>query len=61
MKSLRKDLIAVLQPFQKKLHAVGNIRDVEILPRSIPGKGLAVKEFLRDARGEKVAGVLFWR
>ena len=46
--SLRKDLIAVLQPFQKTLHAVGNIRDVEILPRSIPGKGLAVKEFLRD-------------
>lgn len=45
---LRKDLFAVLQPFQKKLHAVGNIRDVEILPRSIPGKGLAVKEFLRD-------------
>lgn len=46
--SLRKDLIAVLQPLQRALHAVGNIRDVEILPRSIPGKGLAVKEFLRD-------------
>jgi trehalose 6-phosphate phosphatase len=46
--SLRKDLIAVLQPFQKTLHAVANIRDVEILPRSIPGKGLAVKEFLLD-------------
>jgi trehalose 6-phosphate phosphatase len=46
--SLREDLIAVLRSFQKTLHAVGNIRDVEILPRSIPGKGLAVKEFLRD-------------
>jgi trehalose 6-phosphate phosphatase len=49
---LREELRAVLTPFQKKLHAVGNIRDVEILPRSIPGKGLAVKEFLRD-RAEK--------
>jgi len=45
--ALREELRTVLQPFQKKLHAVGNIRDVEILPRSIPGKGLAVKEFLR--------------
>ena len=51
--SLREDLIAVLQPFQKTLHAVANIRDVEILPRSIPGKGLAVKEFLRDHAGKK--------
>jgi trehalose 6-phosphate phosphatase len=46
--ALRKDLLTMLQPFQKTLHAVENIRDVEILPRSIPGKGLAVKEFLRN-------------
>jgi trehalose 6-phosphate phosphatase len=50
--ALRDELRAVLQPFQRTLHAVGNIRDVEILPRSIPGKGLAVKEFLRE-RAEK--------
>jgi trehalose 6-phosphate phosphatase len=50
---LREELRAVLQPFQRKLHAVGNIRDVEILPRSIPGKGLAVKEFLRDHADKK--------
>jgi len=50
---LREELIAVLQPFQRKLHAVGNLRDVEILPRSIPGKGLAVKEFLRDTADRK--------
>ncbi len=50
--ALREELRAVLLPFQKTLHAVGNIRDVEILPRSIPGKGLAVKDFLRD-RAEK--------
>jgi trehalose 6-phosphate phosphatase len=51
--ALREELRAVLQPFQRKLHAVGNIRDVEILPRSIPGKGLAVKEFLRNTAGRK--------
>ena len=46
--ALRKEILTVLRPFQKTLHAVGNIRDVEVLPRSIPGKGLAVKEFLRS-------------
>jgi trehalose 6-phosphate phosphatase len=56
---LRAELIAVLQPFQKKLHAVGNIRDVEILPRSIPGKGLAVKDFLRANAGKKSLAFYF--
>jgi trehalose 6-phosphate phosphatase len=56
---LRDELIAVLQPFQKKLHAVGNIRDVEILPRSIPGKGLAVREFLRDSADKKALAFYF--
>jgi trehalose 6-phosphate phosphatase len=51
--ALRKELRTLLQPFQRKLHAVGNLRDVEILPRSIPGKGLAVKEFLRDTADRK--------
>jgi trehalose 6-phosphate phosphatase len=53
--ALRKELLTALQPFQRKLHAVGNIRDVEILPRSIPGKGIAVKEFLRNADNESLA------
>lgn len=57
--ALREELIAVLQPFQKKLHAVGNIRDVEILPRSIPGKGLAVKEFLRANAAKKSLAFYF--
>jgi trehalose 6-phosphate phosphatase len=56
---LREELRAVLLPFQKKLHAVGNIRDVEILPRSIPGKGLAVKEFLRAHAGKKSLAFYF--
>jgi trehalose 6-phosphate phosphatase len=57
--ALRKELVKVLQPFQRKLHAVGNIRDVEILPRSIPGKGLAVKEFLRDHADKKSMAFYF--
>ena len=57
--ALRKELLTVLQPFQKALHAVGNIRDVEILPRSIPGKGLAVKEFLRDNADTKSLAFYF--
>jgi trehalose 6-phosphate phosphatase len=57
--ALREELIAALQPFQKKLHAVGNIRDVEILPRSIPGKGLAVKEFLRANAATKSLAFYF--
>jgi trehalose 6-phosphate phosphatase len=58
-KKLREEIIAVLQPFQKKLHAVGNIRDVEILPRSIPGKGLAVREFLRQRADKKALAFYF--
>jgi trehalose 6-phosphate phosphatase len=57
--ALREELLAVLRPFQKKLHAVGNIRDVEILPRSIPGKGLAVREFLRDSADKKSLAFYF--
>src|SRR6202030_4085152 len=43
---VRRELRTALLPFRKTLHAVGNIRDVEILPRSIPGKGMAVRRFL---------------
>ncbi|MGC1904195.1 MAG: trehalose-phosphatase [Candidatus Acidiferrum sp.] len=44
---VRRELFRLLTPFRKSLHAVENIRDVEILPRSIPGKGIAVSRFLR--------------
>ena len=43
--------------FARRLHAVGNIRDVEILPRSIPGKGIAVRRFLAAARSSQVASL----
>jgi trehalose 6-phosphate phosphatase len=57
--AVREELRVVLQPFQKKLHAVGNIRDVEVLPRSIPGKGIAVSEFLRKNAGKKSLAFYF--
>jgi trehalose 6-phosphate phosphatase len=44
---VRRELYLLLMPFRGSLHAVENIRDVEILPRSIPGKGIAVSRFLR--------------
>jgi trehalose 6-phosphate phosphatase len=43
---VRRDIRAHLNRFQKSLRAMENIRDVEILPRSIPGKGIAVSQFL---------------
>ena len=49
----RRELRERLMPFRKTLHAVENIRDVEILPRSIPGKGKAVSRFLAQRASRK--------
>jgi len=46
---VRRHLRAWLKPFRRTLRAVENLRDVEILPRSIPGKGAAVRRFLAQA------------
>jgi trehalose 6-phosphate phosphatase len=43
---VRRRLRSWLKPFRGKLRAVENLRDVEVLPRSIPGKGKAVRRFL---------------
>jgi len=43
---IRRELRAWLKPFRRTLRTVENLRDVEVLPRSIPGKGLAVRRFL---------------
>ncbi len=50
---VRRQLRASLLPFRKTLHTVENIRDVEILPRSILGKGKAVNRFLAQAAHRK--------
>ena len=38
-----------LKPFRRTLRSVENLRDVEVLPRSVPGKGIAVRRFLAQA------------
>jgi trehalose 6-phosphate phosphatase len=43
---VRRDLREWLKPFRRSLRTEENLRDVEVLPRSIPGKGLAVSRFL---------------
>jgi trehalose 6-phosphate phosphatase len=43
---LLREVREYVKPFRKTLHAVRNLRDIEILPRSIPGKGMAVREVL---------------
>jgi len=46
---VRRQLRAWLKPFRRTLRAAENLRDVEVLPRSIPGKGLAVRRFLAQS------------
>jgi trehalose 6-phosphate phosphatase len=43
---VRRELRALLKPFLRTLRIVENLRDVEVLPRSMPGKGIAVRQFL---------------
>jgi len=47
---LRRRLGAWLRPFRKNLRVVVNLRDVEVLPRSIQGKGAAVRRLLAQAK-----------
>lgn len=47
---LRRKLRAWLKPFRKDLRAETNLRDVEILPRSILGKGATVRRLLADPK-----------
>jgi trehalose 6-phosphate phosphatase len=42
----RRKLRSLLLPFQKTLHVIENVRDAEIVPRHISGKGTAVRELL---------------
>jgi trehalose 6-phosphate phosphatase len=43
---IRRQVRGWLKPFRHTLRAVHNLRDIEVLPRSIPGKGMAVRRFL---------------
>jgi trehalose 6-phosphate phosphatase len=43
---IRRTLRSQLKRFRHALRSVENLRDVEVLPRSIPGKGRAVRQLL---------------
>jgi trehalose 6-phosphate phosphatase len=47
---VRQRLRIWLKPFRKHLRAEANLRDVEILPRSILGKGAAVRRLLAEPK-----------
>jgi trehalose 6-phosphate phosphatase len=47
---LRRELQACFRPFRKSLRAEANLRDIEILPRSIRGKGAAVRRLLASPK-----------
>ncbi len=52
----RHKLRSLLLPFEKTLHVIENLRDAEIVPRHISGKGAAVREFLaKPALSEALA------
>lgn len=42
----RRKLRSLLLPFQKSLRVIENLRDAEVVPRCILGKGIAVQRFL---------------
>jgi trehalose-phosphatase len=42
----RRKLHSLLRPFQISLGIIENLRDAEIVPRCIQGKGIAVQQFL---------------
>jgi len=47
---LRRKVSRWLAPFRKDLRVEANLRDIEILPRSILGKGAAVRRLLADSK-----------
>jgi len=44
----RSKLRSILQRYQKTLRVLENLRDVEIIPRCMLGKGMAVQQFLAN-------------
>ena len=56
---VRGTLRALLKPFRRTLRIVENLRDAEVLPRSIPGKGIAVRRFLAQPAFRRSCPVYF--
>lgn len=58
-RAVRRKLRLWLRPFRKSLRLIENRRDIEILPLSMPGKGIAVRQFLSRPAGRNALPVYF--
>ncbi len=56
---VRRKIRSLLKPFRKTLRIVENLRDVEVLPRSMRGKGAAVREFLAQSAFRRAFPIYF--
>ncbi len=55
----RRKLRSLLLPFRETLNLIENLRDSEIVPRHILGKGIAVQRFLAESAGCRVLPFYF--
>ena len=55
----RRKLRSLLLPFRETLNLIENLRDAEIVPRHILGKGIAVQRFLAKSAGCRVLPFYF--
>ena len=56
---IRRELRRQLQPYRSTLELLENLRDVEILPRAVAGKGAAVRRLLAQPRLRDALAVYF--
>ena len=56
---IRRELRTLLKAFRGSLRLVENLRDAEVLPRSIPGKGIAVRQFLSQPAFRRAFPIYF--
>jgi trehalose-phosphatase len=55
----RREIRSLLRPFRHTLRLIENLRDAEIVPRCIEGKGSAVRRFLAEQGGRRVLPFYF--
>jgi trehalose-phosphatase len=58
-REVRRQMRPLLRPFRQDLRCLDNLRDVEIVPRSIADKGTAVREVLAAQKFRNVLPIYF--
>jgi trehalose-phosphatase len=56
---VRREIRAVLRPFHRSLRIFENLRDVEIVPKCVRGKGAAVRHFLANPTFRRALPIYF--